>query len=134
MRVRTRLFGTLRQTVYVSLSGSGAGARVRFVNSMVFPGLRTGELLTRHVRLAARGELLASDGTPLATGPGRTSPIPDVASEIVGTLGPIPPARATEFSTSGYPPEAKVGIDGLERIFEHELAGTPVATCRPAGA
>ncbi|MGZ4295375.1 MAG: penicillin-binding transpeptidase domain-containing protein [Solirubrobacteraceae bacterium] len=125
MRVRTRLFGTLRQTVYVSLSGSGSGARVHFVNSMVFPGLRTGELLTRHVRLAARGELLASDGTPLATGPGRTSPIPDVASEIVGTLGPIPAARATEFSTSGYPPEAKVGIDGLERIFEHELAGTP---------
>ena len=36
-----------------------------------------------------------------------------------------PAARATEFSTSGYPPEAKVGIDGLERIFEHELAGTP---------
>jgi peptidoglycan glycosyltransferase len=125
MRVRTHLFGTLRQTAYVSLSGSGSGARVHFINSMVFPGLRAGELLTRQVGLAARGELLASDGTPLASGPDRSSPIPDVASEIVGSLGPIPPAQATEFSTAGFPPAAKVGISGLERVFQHELAGTP---------
>jgi peptidoglycan glycosyltransferase len=125
MRMRTRLFGTLRQTAYVSLTGSGSGARVHFVNSMVFPGLRAGELLTRQVGLAARGELLASDGTPLANGPNRSSPIPDVASEIVGSLGPIPPAQATEFSTLGFPPGAKVGVSGLERVFQHELAGTP---------
>jgi peptidoglycan glycosyltransferase len=125
MRARTRLFGTLQRTAYVSLSGSGSGARVHFIESMVFPGLRVGERLTREVRLAARGELLASDGTPLASGPNRSSPIPDVASEIVGSLGPIPPVQATRYSAAGYPRGAKVGLDGLEHIFQDELAGIP---------
>ena len=91
MRVRTRVFGTLNETLQVPLAGSGSGASVKFSGALVFPGLKPGEQLTRRVTLASRGDLLASDGTPLAQGPGRTSPIPDVASQIVGTLGPIPP-------------------------------------------
>ena len=90
VRVRTRLFGTLHETLEVPLAGSGSGARVRFANQLLFPGLRAGEALTRNVSLPPRADLLADDGTPLAQGPNRTSPIPAVASQIVGTLGPIP--------------------------------------------
>ena len=50
----------------------------------------------------------------------RTSPM-----QIVGTLGPIPHADAARYRGQGYPPDAKVGLDGLERIFQTRLAGTP---------
>jgi cell division protein FtsI/penicillin-binding protein 2 len=77
------------------------------------------------VSLAPRAALLARNGTPLAQGPARTSPIPSTASGIVGVLGPIPAADRARDTALGYPPDAKVGLDGLERIFETELAGTP---------
>jgi cell division protein FtsI/penicillin-binding protein 2 len=128
VRVSTRLFGTLREVLDVPLSGSGSGASVHFENSLVFPGLRRGEQLSRHVSLAQRANILASDGTPLAEGPDRTSPIPDVASEIVGTLGPIPAQSAAEYAALGYPSDAKVGLNGLERVFQDQLAGTPGGT------
>src|SRR5581483_6957617 len=67
---------------------------------------------------------------PLAQGANRTSPIPDVASQIVGSLGPIPAADATHYAADGYPPDAKVGLDGLERIFQHQLVGKPGGTLR----
>ena len=128
MRVRTRVFGTLRQTLDVPLTGSGSGAHVSFASTLLFPGLRSGERLTRTATLPPRASLLASDGTPLAEGPDRSSPIPDVAGQIVGTLGPIPPARAKQYAAEGYPAHAKVGLDGLERIFQGQLAGTPGGT------
>jgi cell division protein FtsI/penicillin-binding protein 2 len=96
---------------------------VAFRGTLLFPGLRPGERLSRHAELGARGALLAADGVPLAEGAGRTSPIPDVAGEIVGRLGPIPPEERTHYAAEGYPPAAKVGLDGLERIFERQLAG-----------
>ncbi|MBV8988306.1 MAG: hypothetical protein JO372_07060, partial [Solirubrobacterales bacterium] len=68
------------------------------------------------------------DGTPLAQGPDRSSPVPAVASEIVGTLGPIPKAQASQYTAAGYPPDAKIGVDGLERVFQDQLAGTPGGT------
>jgi cell division protein FtsI/penicillin-binding protein 2 len=125
MRVRTRLWGTLHEVLEVPLSGSGSGARVHFEPAVTFPGLRPGERLGRAVRLPPRASLLASDGTPLAEGPARTSPIPDVAGQIVGMLGPIPADEAAHYMAEGYPPKTKVGLDGLERIFESRLAGTP---------
>ena len=48
-----------------------------------------------------------------------------MASQIVGTLGPIPPANASAYAAQGYPPDARVGLNGLERVFQAELAGTP---------
>ncbi len=125
MAVSTKIWGLLHETLVVPFAGSGSGARVKLQPSILFPGLRPGERLRRVMRLAPRGTLLASDGTPLAQGPDRTSPIPDVAEQIVGTLGPISKADASVYHAVGYPPNAKVGTDGLERVFESQLAGTP---------
>jgi penicillin-binding protein A len=124
MWARTRLFGTLPETLNVPLDGSGSGATIRFSEMLLFPGLRQGDKLARRTSFAPRATLLASDGTPLAQGPDRTSPIPSVASEIVGQLGPIPADEATQYAMAGYPANAKVGLDGLEHIFQSQLAGT----------
>jgi peptidoglycan glycosyltransferase len=128
MRVHTKLWSTLRETLEVPLSGSGSGASVRLSGTLLFPGLRPGEQLTRLVTLPPRGTLLASNGTPLAQGPDRTSQIPDVAEQIVGTLGPIPTTDKARLAAAGYPPNAKVGLDGLENIFQSRLAGSPGGT------
>jgi penicillin-binding protein A len=125
VRVQTRVFGALREILEVPLAGSGSGASVRFSGTLVFPGLRSGEQLSRNVSLPPRAALLASDGTALARGPNRNTPIPDVASQIVGTLGPIPAADVSGYAARGYPADTKVGTDGLERIFQDRLAGVP---------
>jgi hypothetical protein len=128
VRVRTRIFGKLRETLRVTFTGSGAGARVSFGPELLFPGLRRGERLTRRVSLAPRASLLARDGTVLAEGPQLLSPIPEVAIQIVGSLGPIPADERAAFTAEGYPPRAQVGLDGLELVFQNQLAGTPGGT------
>ena len=125
MRVLTRLFGTLRETVEVPLKGTGSSATVEFVPALLFPGLRGHERLARHMVLPPRATVLAADGTPLAEGPDRTSPIPDVAGQIAGVLGPIPAKNAATYAAEGYPAGAKVGQDGLELVFQNQLAGQP---------
>ena len=125
MRVRTRLFGTLRQTVYVSLSGSGSGARVHFVNSMVFPGLRRGELLTRHVRLARAVSFWPATAHRWPRGPAahRRSPMsPPRSSAPWGrSRRPGPPSSPPP----AIPPRRRSGSTASSASFEHELAGTP---------
>jgi len=128
VRVRTRIFGTVRGTLAVPFSDSGSGARIHFESSLVFPGLSVGERLTRHVALPPRAGLYARDGTPLAVGPSMSSPIPQVALQVVGTLGPMPAGQRATFEAEGYPPKAHVGQDGLELVFQQQLAGTPGGT------
>ena len=83
--------------------------------------------------LPPRATLFAADGTPLAEGPDRTSPISDVASQIVGMLGPIPRGRRGDVRGRGLSGRTrKVGLDGLERAFQTQLAGTPGGRCSPA--
>jgi cell division protein FtsI/penicillin-binding protein 2 len=123
IRVRTRVWGTLTEVLSVPLTGSGSDARIHLSASLLFPGLRLGERLGRRIALPPRATLLASDGTPLAEGVSRSSPIPDVAGQIVGTLGPIPADQAAHYAAEGYPAGTKVGTDGLEYIFENRLAG-----------
>jgi cell division protein FtsI/penicillin-binding protein 2 len=125
MRVQTRLWGALSETLRVPLTGSGSSARVHLTGSLLFPGLLPGESLRRRIKLPERGTLLAGDGTPLAEGPDRFSPIPEVAEQIVGSLGPIPSDQARAYAAQGYPANAEVGLDGLERIFQSRLEGRP---------
>jgi peptidoglycan glycosyltransferase len=122
--VYTSAFGTLHETVALALDPDDSGA-LNYRSAMRFPGLRAGERLSRTSVLGARGTIEASDGTPLAQGVGRTSPIPAVADEIVGSLGPIPAARRAYYRSLGYPANAQVGHNGLELIFQRRLGGTP---------
>lgn len=123
MRVGTRLWGTLSETLIVPLTGSGAAARVHLAPELLFPGLRPGETLSRRTVLPPRATLLAANGTPLAEGPGRTSPIPNIAGEIVGSLGPIPATLRSSYVRQGYPSNAQIGQDGLELVFQRRLVG-----------
>jgi cell division protein FtsI/penicillin-binding protein 2 len=126
--VRTRIFGTLRDTLDVPVSGSGDGLRIAWRPQAVFPGLRPGEQLHRTTVLPPRATLLARDGTVLAQGPTRTSKAPDVAAEIVGRLGAAPPEQQAALRALGDPDGAPVGLSGLERVFQQQLAGRPGGT------
>ena len=128
MVAHTRLFGKLREQLLVPIDETSSGPEVRYSGTLLFPGLLPGETLHRTTVLGARGALLARNGTPLAEGPNRTSPIPGTAAGIVGTLGPIPADEVATYKALGYPAAAKVGQDGLERVFERQLAGTPGGT------
>lgn len=123
MRADTRLWGDLRERVTVQLTGSGDGAHVHLTAGLLFPGLRAGEKLRRRIQMAPRATLEASDGTPLAEGPQRSSPIPDVAGQIAGTVGAIPASERASYAAQGYPAHAMVGLDGLELDFQRRLAG-----------
>jgi transpeptidase family protein/penicillin-binding protein/MecA-like transpeptidase family protein len=134
--VTTSLFGTLQSSFVLPISGSGASQRIVWRRSLGFPGVRRGESLSRHTVTPPRAPLLARDETPLAT--------LSSASGVIGSVGPIPPAQAKLLYEAGYPPDASVGQDGLQLIFNRSLtgriggellAGTRVlarATARPA--
>ena len=133
MEARTRLFGTVRGTLeFQVVSDADDTSGVVFARELVFPGLRPGEELSRTTELPERAALQARDGTVLAEGADRVSDVA-VASEVVGSTGPIPPERAAEFAARGYPEEAIVGLTGLELQFEEKLAGTLGGTLK-AGA
>ncbi len=131
--VRTRVFGTVKGAVLVPVKEDGGSFKVAWVPRLVFPGLRDGERLKRQTSMPARGSILARDGTALAQGPDRTSTIPDVAAQVVGKLDTAPPDRAEELTALGVPPDAKVGVSGLERIFDVRLGGVPSGTLSAGG-
>jgi peptidoglycan glycosyltransferase len=124
--LRTRVFGDLEAAVRLPL-GKGADGEpaVAWAPHLVFPGLRPGERLRRNTRMPKRETIEARDGTPIAQGDARLSDLDPLASEIAGRVGPAPPERAQELAARGVPPGAAVGLTGLEREFDEELAGTP---------
>src|SRR4051812_43516025 len=123
--IQTAAFGTIRGDVRLPLVGSGDSARVDWGPDLSFPGVPRGERIHRSTELPPRAALLARNGTPLARGPDRGSPLGEVARAVVGDLGAPPPDRSEELFARGYPAEAQVGVSGLERIFESQLAGRP---------
>ncbi|HUR85384.1 MAG TPA: penicillin-binding transpeptidase domain-containing protein [Solirubrobacteraceae bacterium] len=125
MTVSTRAFGTVRATLTLAFAGTEDDAHIDWDRHLTFPGLARGEKLTRESQVARRATILARDGTPLAQGPERSSPIADVASSIVGELGPAPAERADGLRARGFPSDARVGLSGLERVFDDRLAGRP---------
>jgi cell division protein FtsI/penicillin-binding protein 2 len=125
MTISTRAFGRVQATLRLPFAGREDAARIDWSGNLTFPGVRRGERLGRHMQLPRRADILARDGTPLAQGPERTSPIADVASSIVGELGPAPVERVEALRALGYPDDARVGTSGLERVFDERLGGRP---------
>lgn len=146
---RTRLFGTVRASFRLRFSGRGEAMKVLWSRSLQFPGLRSGETLTRQMQMPPRAALLTREGSVLASGPAeaageRGSPLGAAASAIVGTIGPIPADRRAKLEAEGLPPNAIVGLTGLERTFDAQLRGVPggrllagarvIATAKPKAA
>lgn len=133
VRVHTYLFGTVQGKLRVHVRSESAGARVVWSESLLFPGLRPDERLTRNTTLPARAQLLARDGSVLAEGspaPGspegeRVSPLGAAAASVVGKVGPIPSSERTRLESQGVPANATVGLSGLERAFDAQLRGRP---------
>ncbi|MES1193164.1 MAG: NTF2-like N-terminal transpeptidase domain-containing protein, partial [Solirubrobacterales bacterium] len=123
--LRTRAFGTIRGHVALEVVKDGDAPRIAWTPQLVFPGLGAGEQLQRTTQMPERADLLARDGTPLAQGPDRSSPLGATARAIVGALGPIPADHKAREAELGYPEGTQVGISGLERAFDERLAGTP---------
>ena len=93
----------------------------------VFPGLTAGTQLDRRTTVPERAKLLAADGQVLAEGPAesRGSPLA-VASSIAGALEPPSDAADQEaLYARGFPKDTPIGVSGLERVFERQLAGRP---------
>jgi transpeptidase family protein/penicillin-binding protein len=129
VRLDTRLWGTLagRLTVPVAPQADGEPG-VDWRPNLVFPGLRRGEQLSRTYVPPARGAILARDGAPIARGPDRISGIGPAAADVAGIVGSAPADRAAALARRGFPAGARVGLNGLERLFDPELAGTPGGT------
>jgi len=123
--LRTRIFGTLSGRIVLPMVERDDGAAIAWKPYLVHPGLRPGETLSRRTAMPPRAAIQARDGTPLAEGEARLSELGALASEIAGRVGPAPPDRAAELERRGVPPDAPVGLTGLEREFDAELAGRP---------
>ncbi len=122
--VHTHVFGTLNETLQLSLDSSDSShVRIRFTPASQFPGLTGNEQLSRKVLLAHRGSLIAANGQVLAAGSSLSTPIPQAAQQIAGTLGAIPKSERATYIREGYPANARVGTDGLEAAYQRQLAG-----------
>jgi cell division protein FtsI/penicillin-binding protein 2 len=122
----TRIFGTVAGDVALPLAdGPDGDPRVAWRPDLAFPGLRRGERLSRNTRMPARATIEARDGSPLAEGDSRTSPLGPAAADVAGRIGQAPSDRAAELAARGVPAGAPVGLTGLEREFDVQLAGTP---------
>ncbi len=133
MVVSTRLFGSVRTTLVVPFEGEGDEARIDWARHLTFPGVQAGARLERTTTLPARAALLARDGRPLAQGSGRTSPLGPAATSIVGRIEQAPREQRQRLRELGYPSDARVGVSGLERVFEQRLAGRPGGVLRAGG-
>jgi penicillin-binding protein A len=123
VRATTRSFGTVKGDVAVPVTAE----QVEWTPALAFPGLRGDETLTRRVRQPRRAAILSRDGKVLARGPARARSSPEGAGgSIAGSLGRPDSAEGRRRARErGLPPRAPVGLTGLERAFEAELAGTP---------
>jgi penicillin-binding protein A len=130
MRVATRLWGTLPASLLVRVGDSPAGPRVMWGRALAFPGLHTGESLTRRTTLPPRAALLARNGSVLADGTAsaagtRNSPLGVAAAAVVGEVGRISASQRSELEAEGVPADAIVGTSGLERALDERLRGAP---------
>lgn len=51
-----------------------------------------------------------------------------LAPHVVGYVGPIPAEQVADWAARGYPQDALIGLDGIERSMESTLAGEGRAT------
>ncbi len=130
MVVRTRLWGELKLTLTLATVEAEGSERVSWTQSLTFPGMPAGATLSRRTQMPRRATLLARDGSVLAESPpegqtGRTAPLGEYGTAVVGEVGPIPSSSRSQLEAEGVPPNAEVGISGLELALDGRLRGRP---------
>jgi cell division protein FtsI/penicillin-binding protein 2 len=95
---------------------------------LVFPGLRGDAPLSRTSEVPPRAAILARDERTIVAGPAyaREPRLDGVGASIAGQLGPAPtePERRRLYAR-GFERSTPVGLSGLERLLERQVAGTP---------
>jgi penicillin-binding protein A len=129
VRVATRLWGTLSLLYTIETVSVNGEERIAWTRSLGFPGVARGLMLTRRTTLPRRATILARDGTVLAESPsegkGRSTPLGELASAVVGEVGSIPDSRRDQLEAEGVPADAEVGTSGLELALDDRLRGAP---------
>jgi penicillin-binding protein A len=131
VKVRTRLWGTLSLLYTIETVSVSGEERIAWTRSLGFPGVARGLTLTRRTTLPRRATLLARNGTVLAESPPegtsgpRSTPLGELASAVVGEVGPLPDSRRHELEAEGVPADAEVGTSGLELALDDRLRGAP---------
>jgi peptidoglycan glycosyltransferase len=123
MEAATVAFGQIESALELPIADGGIAWR----QSLVFPGLRSGEHLESRVELAPRAPILAIDGTPLAEGPAaaREHPIGSAAIDVSGEVGMADEEELPALARHGFPPGTPVGVSGVEQALNTRLAGKP---------
>lgn len=121
--VRTRVFGVVRGTLVLDVKDD----HVDWDRSLVFPGMREGDRLSRVTRAPARAAIEARNGKQIVSGPASSrAPSGALAGTIAGTVGPAEtPAEHENLRERGFPADTPIGKTGLERATERYVAGTP---------
>lgn len=124
--VSTRVFGLIRGELRLPMEES----RVKWAPHLVFPGLKEGELLTRRSEPPRRADILARDGSKIATGPADKRVVaPGPAAGIAGELGPAEEvADRQAIYARGFPRAWPLGKTGIELIVDEQAAGVPGGT------
>jgi hypothetical protein len=121
--VETRAFGTVRGDVVLRITDE----RVEWDREHVFPGLRSGDRLTRETEAPPRAPILSRDGREIVSGAATArAPNGPVAGSIAGTVAPPETDQELEdLRRRGFPPDTPIGRSGLERAAERYVAGIP---------
>jgi peptidoglycan glycosyltransferase len=122
--VETTVFGPIKGRIELS----APEGEIDWQPHHVFPGLRPGVNLDRQTSAPERARIVSADGAVLADGPSdaRTSPVGDIATSIAGGLeAPSDAVEQDALYRRGFPETTPVGVSGLERVFEAQLAGRP---------
>jgi cell division protein FtsI/penicillin-binding protein 2 len=123
MLANTVAFGAVEGDLELPFDEGG----IAWDESLVFPGLHSGEHVESQIELAPRAPILAADGTPLAEGPAeaRAHPLGSSAIDVSGEVGTAEEDEAEALARQGFSPETPVGVSGLEQAFNARLAGKP---------
>jgi hypothetical protein len=132
LAVHTRVFGTLTRELLLPASEEG----IEWAPHLLFPGLVPGDELTRKSEPPRRGRIFSVNGKILAEGPpeARVSPLGTLGGSIAGSMGPADDEQERlKVYARGFDTDTPIGISGLERVFERELAGRPAVTLTAGG-
>jgi cell division protein FtsI/penicillin-binding protein 2 len=124
VEVRTHIFGPVEDRMELPVEDG----RIDWAPDLVFPGLSPGVSLSRTTTAPPRAKILARDGSTLVEGPAsaRVSPLATAGAEIAGTLAaPVTEDERDALYARGFAADTPVGVSGLERILEEQLAGKP---------